>query len=630
MADSRSNFITQFCVLIVFLSNLCDISQSLDLSCIEVKKEYVKLGFRDDNTVPISPIPGDNLQICPHGSTCCTPDMENKLKSLSMKEYESVADEAFRFIKSTFVSRTKKFDDFFTELLENSKKDLHEMFVRTYGLLYQQNAEVFSKLFRDLKLYYKGENLNLVDILNDFFTNLLQRMFELLNAQYVFEKDYLTCVTRHMDDLKPFGDIPQKLKLQVKRAFIAARTFVRGLAIGRDVILAMERIKPTEACTRGMTRMMYCQHCGGLTRTKPCNNYCLNTMKGCLAHHSELNKAWNEYIEALKLVAERLEGPFNIETVVDPIDVKISEAIMNFQEDSTTVTERIFKGCGEPRRNPDSRYKRQASSYDDYAYGKEFMTYARGGQSNEKEVTAAGTNLDRLVKDIKDKVEAAKNFWVQLPYTICNGEIANQPGEDEDCWNGQDRARYVPEVQKDGRIYQVNNPEVTVDVQEDNGIISVQIYNLKLITTKLHNAYHGVDVEWSKPDIDIDASGDDLEGSGDKGKGDRVVASGDGDDGDVYSGSGSGMGADDEDERSSYPHSRPGGRPVHPGLNTGRPLRPNTPPDGDIGFQNPNNPKYDISKPNNKDKNVGGAASSVSSSALLIMSAIFMAVQVIL
>lgn len=63
--------------------------------------------------------------------------------------------------------------------------------------------------------------------------------------------------------------------------------------------------------------------------------------------------------------------------------------------------------------------------------------------------------------------------------------------------------RYVHEVQKDGRIYQVNNPEVTVDVQEDNGIISVQIYNLKLITTKLHNAYHGVDVEWSTPSIGI-------------------------------------------------------------------------------------------------------------------------------
>ena len=53
---------------------------------------------------------GDQLQICPRGSTCCTPDMENKLKSLSRKEYQSVANDAFRIIKSTFVSRTKKFD----------------------------------------------------------------------------------------------------------------------------------------------------------------------------------------------------------------------------------------------------------------------------------------------------------------------------------------------------------------------------------------------------------------------------------------------------------------------------------------------------------------------------------------
>ena len=62
--------------------------------------------------------------------------------------------------------------------------------------------------------------------------------------------------------------------------------------------------------------------------------------------------------------------------------------------------------------------------------------------SGEKQVTAAGTNLDRLVRDIKEKVQQAKDFWVQLPYTICNGEIAAQPNLDNDCWNGQDRARY--------------------------------------------------------------------------------------------------------------------------------------------------------------------------------------------
>lgn len=41
------------------------------------------------------------------------------------------------------------------------------------------------------------------------------------------------------------------------------------------------------------------------------------------------------------LVAQRLEGPFNIESVMEPIDVKISEAIMNMQENSAQVSYRV-------------------------------------------------------------------------------------------------------------------------------------------------------------------------------------------------------------------------------------------------------------------------------------------------
>lgn len=131
---------------------------------------------------------------------------------------------------------------FFTELLDNSKQDLHEMFVRTYGLLYQQNSAVFTDLFRDLKGYYKGHDINLLDALDNFFSTLMQKMFQLMNAQYTFTQEYLQCVTERMDDLKPFGDVPQKLSMQVKRAFVAARTFVQGLAIGRDVILAVSKV----------------------------------------------------------------------------------------------------------------------------------------------------------------------------------------------------------------------------------------------------------------------------------------------------------------------------------------------------------------------------------------------------
>lgn len=135
--------------------------------------------------------------------------------------------------------------EFFTELLDNARRDLHEMFVKTYGLLYQQNSAIFADLFSELRAYYKGKDKDLTDVMELFFSRLLQKMFELLNGQYEFDDDYLSCVTERMNDLKPFGDVPGKLSSQVKRAFIAARTFVQGLAIGRDVVLTIMEVRDT-------------------------------------------------------------------------------------------------------------------------------------------------------------------------------------------------------------------------------------------------------------------------------------------------------------------------------------------------------------------------------------------------
>ena len=45
--------------------------------------------------------------------------------------------------------------------------------------------------------------------------------------------------------------------------------------------------------------------------------------------------------DALHKVQARLLGPFNLELVVEPINVKISEAIMNFQENSNHVSNKV-------------------------------------------------------------------------------------------------------------------------------------------------------------------------------------------------------------------------------------------------------------------------------------------------
>ena len=117
------------------------------------------------------------------------------------------------------------------------------MFTQTYGQLFQQNSEIFVDLFRQLLAFYRGSaDVQLTVTVDSFFTLLMRRMFALLNGQYAFSEAYLDCVTEHMDVMKPFGDVPQKLSMQIRRGFTAARMLAQGLGVGRDVLQDMTKV----------------------------------------------------------------------------------------------------------------------------------------------------------------------------------------------------------------------------------------------------------------------------------------------------------------------------------------------------------------------------------------------------
>ncbi|XP_061925146.1 glypican-6-like isoform X1 [Entelurus aequoreus] len=465
-------------------------------NCSEVREVCAAKGFSFVH-VPLQEISGEHLRVCPQGNTCCTQEMEDAFGQRSKQEFGDLVEEISHDLRSVFVSRHQKFDEFFLELLDNTERSLNEMFVRTYGKPYMQNAEVFENLFAELKRYYTGGNVNLEEMLNDFWSRLLERMFTLLNSQYVITEDYLECISKYTDQLKPFGDVPRKLKAQVTRAFIAARTFVQGLSVGREVAQRVSKVSSTPACMRAMTKMSYCHLCQGMPAIKPCKNYCLNVMKGCLANQADLDSEWNHYIDAMLLVAQRLEGPFNIESVMDPIDVKISEAIMNMQDNSAQVSYKVFQGCGQPKPSGMSRSTRGVPD----VFNARFRPY----NPDERPTTAAGTSLDRLriiwttmqhsVVDIKGKLKQSKKFWSSLPEEMC-AETRLTAGNvtDDHCWNGHTKGRYFPDVVTDGLTNQVNNPEVTVDITRPDTFIRQQIMALRVMTNKLKNAYNGNDI----------------------------------------------------------------------------------------------------------------------------------------
>uniref|UniRef100_A0A8D0WGB5 Glypican 4 n=1 Tax=Sus scrofa TaxID=9823 RepID=A0A8D0WGB5_PIG len=498
-------------------------------SCSEVRRLYVSKGF-DKNDAPTHEINGDHLKICPQGYTCCSQEMEEKYILQSKDDFKSVVSEQCNHLQAVFASRYKKFDEFFKELLENAEKSLNDMFVKTYGHLYMQNSELFKDLFEELKRYYVAGNVNLEEMLQDFWARLLERMFRLVNSQYHFTDEYLECVSKYTEQLKPFGDVPRKLKLQVTRAFVAARTFAQGLAVARDVVSKVSVVNPTAQCTHALLKMIYCSHCQGLVTVKPCYNYCSNIMRGCLANQGDLDFEWNNFIDAMLMVAERLEGPFNIESVMDPIDVKISDAIMNMQENSVQVSQKVheagsrrgaaaggggggepgepsslpcpfprvtvliptqvFQGCGPPKPLPAGRLSRSIS---EGAFSARFRPF----HPEERPTTAAGTSLDRLVTDVKEKLKQAKKFWSSLPSNVCNDErMAAGNGNEDDCWNGKGKSRYLFAVTGNGLANQGNNPEVQVDTSKPDILILRQIMALRVMTSKMKNAYNGNDVDF--------------------------------------------------------------------------------------------------------------------------------------
>ena len=136
------------------------------------------------------------------------------------------------------------------------------------------------------------------------------------------------------------------------------------------------QVEPSPSCLSAVKSMRTCPACQGLPTIAPCNGFCLNVMKGCLAHHYHIDDLWARFIgdilpriiihegqfphltptlwwanqlwnwtnpncvylsDSLTSLAERLVGPFNVEMTVEPISIKISDAIMNFQESGFQV-----------------------------------------------------------------------------------------------------------------------------------------------------------------------------------------------------------------------------------------------------------------------------------------------------
>lgn len=65
------------------------------------------------------------------------------------------------------------------------------------------------------------------------------------------------------------------------------------------------QVSASPSCVRAAMKMLYCPYCSGQVALNPCQNYCLNVMRGCLANQADLDTEWNNFIGELVALETR-------------------------------------------------------------------------------------------------------------------------------------------------------------------------------------------------------------------------------------------------------------------------------------------------------------------------------------
>ncbi|KAA0191633.1 hypothetical protein HAZT_HAZT000694 [Hyalella azteca] len=118
--------------------------------------------------------------------TCCPPGVESALSVRSRKQFDDALAQRLEPLATLMGGRRAQFDEMFYGLLNYSKTSFEEMFQKTYGMVYLQNARVFDDLYVSLESYYRTGRPDIGQQMNDFFKKFYQRMFIVYNSQYTF------------------------------------------------------------------------------------------------------------------------------------------------------------------------------------------------------------------------------------------------------------------------------------------------------------------------------------------------------------------------------------------------------------------------------------------------------------
>lgn len=154
-----------------------------------------------------------------------------------------------------------------------------------------------------------------------------------------------------------------QLTQSIRQSLEFARTLLSSLTLAREMFnnLTQRTIDwmPHSSCHNALTRMTFCPQCSPqypnsatapayatTTATSPlpqtttiqvvpCENYCLNVLRGCMNDIYELNRFWNDHVSLLNRFKSNMIQMNNIENVMSNLDENLVTFIMRLAQQTS-------------------------------------------------------------------------------------------------------------------------------------------------------------------------------------------------------------------------------------------------------------------------------------------------------
>uniref|UniRef100_A0ABK0LE32 Glypican 5 n=1 Tax=Rattus norvegicus TaxID=10116 RepID=A0ABK0LE32_RAT len=420
-------------------------------SCEEVRKLFQwRLGGAVKG-LPEAPRAGPDLQVClSKNPTCCTRKMEEQYQIAAQQDLQQVLQTSSSTLKLLISRNAAAFQETLETLIRQAENYTSILFCNTYRNMALEAAASTQEFFTDVGLYLFGADVNPEEFVNRFFDSLFPLVYNHLINPGVTDSSlqYSECIRTARQDVSPFGNIPKRVMGQMGRSLLPGRTFLQALNLGIEVINTTDHIHFSKECSRALLKMQYCPHCQSLTLSKPCMGYCLNVIRGCLAHMTDLNPHWHAYIRSLEELSDAMHGTYDVEHVLLNFHLLVNDAMLQAHLNAQKLLDQVNKICGLPVRTATQSPR---CTFDPSKERHGMKISPRNGEET----------LANRRKEFINSLRLHRSFYGGLADQLCVNEWAAAEGRP--CWNGEDIVKsYAQRVVGNGVKAQSANPEVRV------------------------------------------------------------------------------------------------------------------------------------------------------------------------